>query len=164
MSNLEKHALMSELQRFNQRKLSMGELMILSYCIGNSLPLIPDDVENPRMFVLGFSALIERIQYRLNEVTYIDNKDLEFIKENVTRMLLWRTAVSKGTLNICFSGENDVVIDEMSGMPRFFDVGVLCSVGDVVDRGNWLLNTFRNLVTFEKGCMENNAGGNNVLE
>ena len=164
MSNVKKHALMNELQRFNQRKLSMGELVVLAYCIGNSLPLIPDDVENPRMHVLGFSGLIERIQYRLNEVTYIDNKDLEFIKDTIVRMLLWRTAVSKGNLNICFTGETDTVIDEMSGMPRFFDVGVLCSVADVVSSGNWLLNTFRDLVIFEKGCIENTSGGNHVLE
>lgn len=162
MSTNEKHELMQDLQRFNQKKLQKGELVLLSYCIGNSLPIIPDDIENPRLYVLTFSNLIERIQYRLNEFTYIEKNDLELIKDTVTRILMWRTAVSRGKLNIFFSGERDVIIDELSGMPRFFDVGVLCSVADVVDRGNWLFNTFNKVINYEKACLEKEKGDSNV--
>lgn len=154
MSKLDKHAVMSELQRFNQRKLNNGELMLLAYCIGNALPLIPSDTENPRMHLLGFSALLDAIRYRVNEVSYIDNTDYEFLKDNVARMLMWRTAVSRGKLTICFSGEPNVVIDELSGLTRFFDVGNLCAVGDIHGTGNWLMRVFTDLVAFEKAALD----------
>ena len=81
MSALDKYKVYAELQRFNQRKLDKGELVLLAQCLSNVIPCIPSDIENPKMHILNYSALIERVVYSVNNYAYIDAEAMIILKD-----------------------------------------------------------------------------------
>ncbi len=155
MSRVDKQALVSELRKFAHRNLCNGELVLLSYAIANHLPLIEDQTTSINVTMVTHSRLIERIVYTLQEHAGLNNDSITTIKNQVGRFLLWRTEVAKGGMPILFSGEHDTVIDDLSGLLRFIDNSVLCSVGDVAIKANWTLRTFTDLVLMEKETLAN---------
>lgn len=148
MSRVNKQQLTSELRQFAHRKLGKGELVLLSLAIANRLPLLEEGRESVGVEMVKNLRLIERVVYTLQEHAGFEGDGVETIKTQVSRFLMWRTEVAKGGMNLLFSGEHNTVIDDMSGMLRFLDVNVLCSVGDVANKANWLNRTFSDLVSF----------------
>lgn len=149
MGMVDKQKLTNELRRFNQRKLLPGEVVLLSYVIANSLPILERDVQNPNLEMVKHNRLIESILYRLCEYASLEKDTLDIVKQHVLRFLLWRSAIAWGTQPILFTGNHDTVIDELSSLLRFHDTGVLCSVGDVAVSANWLVSTFIHLLEHE---------------
>lgn len=147
MSRVNKQQLTTELRQFAQRKLTRGELVLLSFAIANQLPLIEDSSNSIGLEMVKHLRLIKRVVYTLQEHAGFEGDGVETIKTQVGRFLLWRTSVAKGGVSVLFSGEHNTVIDDMSGMLRFLDVSVLCAVGDVANKANWLFRTFTDLVS-----------------
>ena len=50
-------------------------------------------------------------------------------------------------MTILFSGEHNTVIDDLSSLLRFLDPSVLCAVGDVAIKANWLNRVFGETVS-----------------
>lgn len=147
MSIKDRQTVALELQRLNQRKLRKGELVLLSYCLASQIPVVPTNIENARMHVLAHKQLIMETIYAVNNYSYIDTNEQDFIEDCVVRFVSWRTAVSTGKMKVLFTGESDMVVDQLSGLTGYFDPGVLCSVGEEALSANWLLRTFTELVS-----------------
>ena len=147
MSRVNKQQLMSELRQFAHRKLSKGELVILSFAIANRLPLLNENHDSIGLEMVKHLRLIERVVYTLQEHAGFEKDGIDTIKTQVGRFLMWRTEVARGGMTVIFSGEHNTVIDDMSGLLRFLDHSVLCSVGDVAVKANWLNRTFSDLVS-----------------
>ena len=157
MSRVNKQQLMSELRQFAHRKLSKGELVLLSFAIANRLPLLEEGRESVGVEMVKHLRLIERVVYTLQEYAGFEGDGVETVKTQVSRFLMWRTEVAKGGMSILFSGEHNTVIDDMSGMLRFLDVNVLCSVGDIATKANWLNRVFSDLVSFSQDALLDNG-------
>jgi len=157
MSRVNKQQLTSELRQFSHRKLSKGELVLLSFAIANHLPLLEEGRESAGVEMVKHLRLIERVVYTLQEYAGFEGDGVDTIKTQVSRFLMWRTEVAKGGMTVFFSGEHNTVIDDMSGMLRFLDVNVLCSVGDVAIKANWLNRTFSDLVSFCQDAIIDNG-------
>ena len=153
MSRVNKQQLTAELRQFNQRKLCKGELVLLSFAIANRLPVLGENHDSIGLELVKHHGLIERVVYTLQEHAGFESEGLDTIKTQVGRFLMWRTEVARGGMSVLFSGEHNTVVDDMSGMLRFLDSSVLCAVGDVAVRGNWLIRTFSNLVSFCQDAM-----------
>lgn len=147
MSRVNKQKLTTELRQFAHRKLYKGELVLLSFAIANRLPLLEDDSESINMKMVKHLRLIERVVYTLQEHAGFDKDCIDTIKTQVGRFLMWRTEVARGNMTILFSGEHNTVIDDLSGLLRFLDSSVLCAVGDVAIKANWLSRVFGETVS-----------------
>ena len=147
MSRVNKQKLTTELRQFAHRKLCKGELVLLSFAIANRLPLLEDDSESINMKMVKHLRLIERVVYTLQEHAGVDKDCIDTIKTQVGRFLMWRTEVARGNTTILFSGEHNTVIDDLSGLLRFLDSSVLCAVGDVAIKANWLSRVFGETVS-----------------
>lgn len=148
-----KQEIIKELQQFAQRKLETGEVVLLAYVIANKLPLLPTDVDNVNQFVLGHGVLLERISIRINEYASIDSDQFADLKDLVGKFLLWRTSIANGNCSVLFGGDENMVIDDLSGLPRVVDLGTLCSLSSISTTANWLLSTFKKLVCFEQDLL-----------
>lgn len=135
-----------ELSQFSQRKLEQGEVVLLAYALANKIPLIPNEVESVVQYVIGYSGLIDGVRFKLIEHAHISDEQVSTLKELVGKFLLWRTSVAKGNQLVLFSGDANVVIDELTGLPRLVDIGLLCSLSEICERGNWVFSVFRKLV------------------
>lgn len=153
MSRVNKQEMMQELRLFSHRKLNKGELVLLAYAIANRLPLLTDRTSSIGVEMVKHLPLIERVVYTLQEHAGFEGDGVETIKSLVGRFLMWRTEVATGGMLILFSGEHNTVIDDMSGLLRFVDVSVLCSVGDVAVKANWLTKTFSDLVSYSQDLL-----------
>lgn len=140
-----KEELDKKLSSFNQRKLVQGELVLLAKCISDVLPLIPPEVQTPKMFVLGHRNVLDSLFYHLREHAHLTDDQFNSIEELVIRFLIWRTSVAKGNCSLLFTGDTDLVVDELSGLPRLIDPVVMCSLGEIADKANHLLSLFKSL-------------------
>lgn len=159
MYKTEHNKVLTELRRFNQRKLVKGELTLLAFVISSELPLLPPSETNPRGFVTGKGILIERIIYRLNEFAHVDTDQRRELIDVIVKFALWRSAVATGTKPL-FTSNTETVIDELSGLTRLLDPASLCSISDVVENSNWLVRTFHDLVHMEQGILETEQSPN----
>lgn len=157
MPRLDKQELISELRRFSHRKLVKGEVVLLSLAIANQLPLLEDTKENIGVSMVKHFKLMEHVYYTISEHAGFDPDSFETIKTQVTRFLLWRTSVANGSMPLLFSGEHNTVIDDMSGMLRFLDTGVLCSVGDIAIRANSIYRLFSDVVGYSLNHLANSG-------
>lgn len=146
--------IIKELHRFNQRKLHKGELVLLAFAVANSLPLMEAEGTDAKGFVLGHGVLIERVVFRLNEFAHIDSDQRRELMDIVARFVLWRKAVAYGFKPL-FNGEQDMVIDNLSGITKFVDMSTMCPITDHLDNANWLSCVFYDLVKFEKETLQN---------
>lgn len=147
------NALVTELRRFNQRKLTKGELVLLAYVIASEIPLLPVGEDNARAYVIGQGLLIERIVYRLNEYAHVDTDARRELTEIISKFVLWRSGVAKGTKAL-FTGQAETMVDDLSGLTRVLDVGTLCSISDTAESANWLVRTFHSLFHMEESVLK----------
>lgn len=145
--------LTKELHRFNQRKLRKGELVLLAFTIANSLPLLPEGSPDAKGFVLGHGVLIERVIYRLNEFAHIDQDARRELMDTIARFAMWRSSVAYG-FRPFFTGNQDMVVDNLSGLTRYIDMSTMCPIGDELDNVSWLTSVFYDLVKSETELFE----------
>ena len=141
------------LLKFNQKKLEKGEIFLLAKAIADELPLCPVEEENVKYFVLNHKLFIDHVVYALNEYSYLDEVTKETIFKLICDLTLWRYKVAYEPPYILFRGEYDVVLDDISTLPRYVDMTYVCSVADIVDRATYLYSLFRDFVKEIKMCV-----------
>lgn len=135
---------------FNQKTLENGELFLLAKAISDEMPLMEEKFESVRLFTLRYKKFIENIIYKLNEYTYITEEQQNIILELIDSLCLWRYMIAYEPPMILFRSDKDVVIDDISCLPRYIDINYMCAVGDIIEKANFIYSIFRELAKFYK--------------
>ena len=130
-----------------QRKLSKGELLLLSKAIADSIPLAPCDTDNIALYTLTKRSYVDEVIYGINDFSYLDESERKSVYKLIDEFSLWRYNVAHNPPIIFFKGDTNTVIDDISGLLRYVDVGSLCSVADMIDNANWIYGVFRELTS-----------------
>ena len=138
--------LKQKLLQLHQRKLHEGELILLSRAISDRIPLPPkqQDISIP-IYVLTHKRNIDKIIYTLSEYSNISDLQKEIIYKTIGEFLMWRYKVAYEPPAVIFSGDTNVVFDELSLLPRYVDVSYLCKLVDVLPNANYMYGMFRDL-------------------
>lgn len=138
--------LSSKLLTLQQRKLTNGELFLLAKAIADSLPLPPIDVDSISLYTISKRSKINDIIYSLQEYTYLNDEEIKVIYRLIDELTLWRYNIAYSPPNIVFRTNSNLVIDDISCLPRYIDMTYLCAVADIVDNANWMYNLFKDVV------------------
>lgn len=152
MSTTEYKKVLDQLHRFNQRKLTKGEVTVLAYVISTEIPLMPAGLTDPKGYVTGHMIVIERVLFRLNEYAHVDSEQRKEVIELVAKFALWRYNVASGHRPI-FKGNPETMVEELTGLPRLVDSGALAALADLQENANWVLNVFHDLFHYEESIL-----------
>lgn len=140
--------LSSSLSTFAHRKLEAGELCLLAQAIASTIPLAPAGTENISLFTLTHRRFVDSVIFALNDFSYVDEASHKHIHRLVDGFSLWRYRVAHDPVAICFTGEPDTVIDDISALPRFIDKADLCGVADIAVKANHVHSLMRQLCAY----------------
>ena len=140
------------LTAFGHRRLKRGELVLLGKAIAARLPIGTGMPENIRTYTLNYRNTIDSMIFGLSNYMYIPQQDVEHLYAIVDGFLLWRMSVAFDPQPVIFSGKANVVIDEMSALVRFVDVGDLCAVGDIASSATTLEMVFHEYTIKQGEC------------
>jgi len=155
--------LLNQLNLLQQKKLNKGELFLLAKAIADSIPLPPADTENIALFTISHRSFINNVIYSLSDFTYIDEESVKTLYRIIDELTLWRYNIAYNPPYILFRGDPNTVIDDVSCLIRYVDVGDICSVIDVIDKANWMYRMFRDVAKEIKTSIKfSNSGVSNV--
>ncbi len=136
--------LLQQLYRFNQRKLTKAELVLLARAICDVTPLTPPDETNTRLYLLSKKNFINSLLYTLCNYIYLEEEDFRFVFDTIVEFMTWREEVAYRPGNIIFSGDADTVIDDLSLLPNFVLKSKLCEVAKESLNANYYYRLFLN--------------------
>jgi len=136
--------LLRELYRFNQRKLTKAELVLLSRAICDVIPLTPPDEPNTRLYLIAKKDFINSVMYALCNYIYLDEEAFRMVFDTIVEFMTWREEVAYRPGNIIFSGDSDTVIDDLSLLPNFVLKSKLCEVAKEALNANYYYRLFLN--------------------
>lgn len=145
--------LTNKLNSLNQRMLAKGEIFLLAKAIADSLPLMPADEDNVKLFVLNHKRLIDEVVWTLNTYSYLGDENMATLEKLVGDLTLWRAAVAYNPPALFFRDCPNSVIDDISSLPRYVDVTHMCAVGDIIANANFMSGLFRSFVSEVKNNM-----------
>lgn len=135
-----------ELVKMNQRKMKAGELFILARVISNRIPL-PTSTQTLTSEVLANGEFYNQVRYLLNEYTYISDEEMVELRDNIKRFQAWKYSIVNGDDIMLFSGDPETVIDEFSGLTRFFDMGTLCKLDEIAEDATYYYNLYNTMTS-----------------
>ncbi len=135
-----------KLMKLNQRKLTKGEIFLFAKAISDFLPLPPRDEENVLIYLTTKQRGIDEVIYKFNDYSYLDSDATSEVKKLIASLLIWRCHVAYNPGLIIFREDANVVIDDLSYLPKFVDVGYMCAVGDSVQTATYTYNLFREFI------------------
>lgn len=151
MSDIKK--LIPELNKFNQKKLSKGEVTLLAYVFAMNIELAPNDKDvSARDVVRSNQLLLEHVVLTINGHAHIDSENRSELFERACEFVLWRSGVAYGRKAL-FRGDEKATIDDLSGLTRVVDVADLCSITDIAESANRLVKLFDDLIECSKAYL-----------
>lgn len=150
--------LSNKLNALNQRSLQKGEVFLLAKAIADSLPLMPADEDNVRLFVLNHKRFIDEVVWSLNMYSYMGEDQVAVLEKLIGDITLWRASVAYNPPATFFRDCPNSVIDDISNLPRYVDVTYMCAVGDILNNANYMSNLFRSLTSEVKNKMVTDEG------
>lgn len=151
--------LRGKLSAFNQARLSRGELVLLASVIAKRIRLMGQEDVNDKLFVISNRELIDTVTVTLGEFCTITEEDHTVLLEMVSGFAKWRKAVADGTNTVLFSGDGNVVIDELSSLPQYVSMGNLCSLAETASSNQWKSALFGDVVECAKVLVAANREG-----
>lgn len=151
--------LRGKLSAFNQARLSRGELVLLASVIAKRIRLMGQDDVNEKLFVLSNREWIDTVVVTLGEFCTITNEDRVVLSELIGGFSKWRKAVADGTNVVLFTGDDNMVIDEISSLPQYVNMGNLCALAETTSSNQWKSALFAELVECAKVLVASNREG-----
>jgi len=155
--------LTNKLNALNQRMLKKGEIFLLAKAIADALPLMPPDEDSVKLFILNHKRMIDEVIYSLNNYSYLDEANIALVEKLVCDLTLWRANVAYSPLLTFYRSDPNVVIDDISNLPRYVDVTHMCAVGDMLDNANYMASLFRDFVTAVKSGIVTQSGSKTTV-
>lgn len=137
---------LSSLQKLNFRKLTRGELVILANVIARHLPLAPMGTDNFSMYVISCKPKINTALSLLLRFTHLDDESSEFLFSTVKGFCQWRYNVAYNKGSIFFSGDPNMVIDDVTGILRVMDCDTLGELSGIALSANGTMSMFTDIV------------------
>jgi hypothetical protein len=150
--------LTKKLNSLNQRMLKKGEVFLLAKAIADSLPLMPPDEGNVKLFIITHRRLIDEVIWGLNSYSHLSDDDNATLLKLIGDLTLWRASVAYNPPVTYFRDCPNSVIDDISNLPRYVDITHMCAVGDMINDANYMSDLFRTIVAETKADMINNGG------
>ena len=135
----------TNLVQLNQRQLTKGEIFLLAKAIADKLPLAPNSAGSGgvKEFIAKNMTFISEVVWDISLYSYIDEEKRDEIVTLVTALTLWRSSVAYNPSVYLFRGQADMVVDDLSGLPRYVDSAYFCAVGDMINNANYMLDLFK---------------------
>ncbi|NTV78227.1 MAG: hypothetical protein HGA25_03555 [Clostridiales bacterium] len=150
--------LTNKLNTLNQRMLKKGEVFLLAKAIADSLPLMPADEDNVKLFIITHKRFIDEVTWGLNSYSYIGDEGIAVLEKLICDLTLWRASVAYNPPVTFFRDCPGSVIDDISNLPRYVDITHMCAVGDIINDANYMSDLFRTVVSETKSNMIANGG------
>lgn len=150
--------LSNKLNALNQRPLQKGEVFLLAKAIADSLPLMPPEEDNVRLFIINHKRFIDEVIWSLNMFSFMNDEQTATLEKLIGDLTLWRASVAYNPPATFFRDCPNSVIDDISNLPRYVDVTHMCAVGDIINNANYMANMFRSLVSEVKSKMVTDGG------
>lgn len=156
--------LATKLNALNQRAFTKGEVFLLAKAISETLPLMPKEEDNVKLFILNNKGLIDEITWTISNYSYISDEKRKLIEKLICDLTLWRYNVAYGKGSMLFRDDPNSVIDDISLLPNYVDTTYMCSVADIISTANYMSSMFSDFVKFIKTEVEKNTNSANSLE
>lgn len=136
----------AKLVMFLHRRIKPGEAVLLARLLADRIPVTCDGVEKPWEQTLLYRKNVNSVIFALNEYLHIPTCDQDDMLKTIDNVWLWRYNVAAGVSNLVFTGDDNKVTDDFSGVMRTVDYGDICKLTDVLQDANYIYNLFKEAV------------------
>lgn len=141
--------LKSRLIKFNHRQLTDGEVFLLGFRLGMRIPmpLNVGSVENDFSgYHEDYKYKIASVIYFLNEYAHIPSTTETKLRDIVKTVWLWRLNIARGTVSNLFSGNDNSMLLDLTGVTRYIDMSDACGLSDIANVANYTSMLFNDLI------------------
>lgn len=139
--NTELTKLLSDLSKYNFKKLENGEKVLLAKAISDTLALPSEKLEDLNIYMLTQKTKIISILDAISHSLYIDDKEVMY--RLVKDFMYWRYRIAFNPPIVTFNSGADCIIDDLSSLPKFVDRSSMCDIANVYANSTYLYSVFR---------------------
>lgn len=136
----------AKLVLFLHRRIKPGEAFLLARLLADRIPVSCNNVDKPWEQTLQYRKNVNNVVFALNEYLHIFTCDQDDINKSIDNIWLWRYNVATGASNLVFTGDDNRVTDDFSGVMRTVDYGDICKLADVLKDANYIYGLFKEAV------------------
>ena len=137
--------LLSDLSKYNFKKLEKGEKVLLAKAISDTLPLPTEKLEDLNIYMLTHKNKILAILDAISHYLYINDKEVMY--GLVKDFMYWRDRVAFNPPIVTFNSGADSIVDDLSCLNKFVDQSAMCDIVTVHANATYLYSVFRSVAT-----------------